>query len=83
MEFDVLDMVLWKVSPWKGGIRFRKQEKLGLQFIGPFQVVARVGEVAYWLELFEELSQIHSTFHVFQHRKLLMDDTLVVPLDEI
>ena len=57
-------MVLLKVSPWKGVIRFRKRGKLGPRFIGPFRVVARVRKVAYRLDLPAELSQIHNTFHV-------------------
>ena len=57
-------MVLLKVSPWKGVIRFRKRGKLGPQFIGPFRIVARVGKVAYRLELPKELSRTHNTFHV-------------------
>ena len=64
MEFQVGDMVLLKVSPWKGVIRFRKRGKLGPRFILPFRVVARVGKVAYRLDFPAELSQIHITFHV-------------------
>ena len=58
------DMVLLKVSPWKGVIRFRKRGKLGPMYTGPFRVVSRVGNVAYRLDLPAELSQIHSTFHL-------------------
>ena len=83
MEFQVGDMVLLKVSPWKGVIRFRKRGKLGPRFIGPFRVLARVGQVAYRLDLPEELSQIHNTFHVSQLRKCLVDEAAVVPLEDI
>ncbi|KAJ9562284.1 hypothetical protein OSB04_007444 [Centaurea solstitialis] len=66
LEFQVGDYVLLKVSllkvsPWNGVIRFRKRGKLGPRFIGPFQVIARVGKMAYHLELPEPLSQIHNT----------------------
>lgn len=47
IESEVEDMVLLKVSPWKGVIYFRKKGKFGTQFIGSFRVVARVGMVAY------------------------------------
>ena len=76
-------MVLLKVSPWKGVIRFRKRGKLGPRYIGSFRIVARVGRVAYRLELPEELSRIHSTFHVSQLRKCIMDQEAVVSLDDI
>jgi hypothetical protein len=77
------DDVLLKVSPWKGVIRFRKRGKLGPRFIGPFKVIARVGKVAYRLELPPELSQIHNTFHVSQLRKCLADESAHVPIDDI
>ncbi|KAI3778451.1 hypothetical protein L2E82_07749 [Cichorium intybus] len=83
LEFQVGDSVLLKVSPWKGVIRFRKRGKLGPRFIGPYKVIARVGEVAYRLELPVELSLIHDTFHVSQLRKCVVDETTVVPLEDI
>ncbi|KAI3742668.1 hypothetical protein L1987_60360 [Smallanthus sonchifolius] len=64
VEFDVGDRVMLKVSPWKEIIRLRKRGKLSLRFVGPFRILARVGEVAYRLKLPDELSGIHPTFHV-------------------
>ena len=77
------DIVLLKVSRWKGVIRFRKWEKLGPRYICPFRVLAQVSEVAYHLDLPAELSQIHNTFHVCQLWKCLVDDSAVMPLEDI
>ncbi|GJR22975.1 putative reverse transcriptase domain-containing protein [Tanacetum coccineum] len=62
-EFQVGDEVMLKVSPWKGVVRFGKRGKLNPRYVGPFKVIERVGEVAYKLELPEELSRVHNTFH--------------------
>ncbi|GKF43496.1 hypothetical protein Tco_0130048 [Tanacetum coccineum] len=63
MEFEVGDKVMLKVSPWKRVVRFGKRGKLNPRFVGPFKVIKRVGDVAYKLELPEELSRVHNTFH--------------------
>ncbi|GJS49005.1 putative reverse transcriptase domain-containing protein [Tanacetum coccineum] len=83
LEFEVGDMVLLKVSPWKGVVRFRKREKLSPRYIGPFKVLARIGHVANTLELPEELKGIHSTFHVSNLKKCLAESEVVVSLEEI
>ncbi|KAD3066844.1 hypothetical protein E3N88_34724 [Mikania micrantha] len=83
IEFEVGDQVLLKVSPWKGVIRFRKRGKLSPRFIGPFRIMARVGKVAYRLDLPDELSGIHPTFHVSHLRKCLADDVAYVSLSDI
>ncbi|GJS84987.1 hypothetical protein Tco_0751528 [Tanacetum coccineum] len=77
------DMVLLKVSPWKGAVHFGKRGKLSPRYIGPFKIVARVGPVAYTLELPEELKGIHSTFHVSNLKKCLAEGDVVVPMEEI
>ena len=72
-----------KVSPWKGTVRFGKRGKLNPRYIGPFEIIARVGPVAYKLHLPHELSNIHPVFHVSNLKKCLSDETLTIPLDEI
>nr|GEU29834.1 putative reverse transcriptase domain-containing protein [Tanacetum cinerariifolium] len=83
LEFSVGDYVLLKVSPWKGVVRFRKKEKLAPRFVGPFEIIEKVGLVPYMLDLPEELYGVHDTFHVSNLKKCLADPTLQVPLDEI
>ncbi|GJT95957.1 putative reverse transcriptase domain-containing protein [Tanacetum coccineum] len=83
MEFNVGDMVMLKVSPWKGVIRFGKRGKLSPRYVGPFKIIERIGPVAYRLELPEKLRGIHNTFHVSNLKKCLADENLVIPLEEI
>ncbi|GJV65444.1 hypothetical protein Tco_1476272 [Tanacetum coccineum] len=80
LEFQVGDMVMLKVSPWKGVIRFRKRGKLNPQYIGPFIILAKVETVAYRLEFSKQLSRVHSIFHVSNLKKYLSNDTLAIPL---
>ncbi|GJV28874.1 hypothetical protein Tco_1385322 [Tanacetum coccineum] len=81
MEFQVGDKVMLKVSPWKGVVRFGKRGKLNPRYVGPFKVLEKVGEVAYKLELPEELSRVHNTFHVSNLKKCYADEPLAVLLD--
>ncbi|GJS59542.1 putative reverse transcriptase domain-containing protein, partial [Tanacetum coccineum] len=83
LEYEVGDMVLLKVSPWKGVVCFGKRRKLSPRYIRPFKILARVGPVAYTLELLEELKGIHSTFHVSNLKKCLAEGDIVVLTDEI
>ncbi|GJT13633.1 putative reverse transcriptase domain-containing protein [Tanacetum coccineum] len=83
LEFEVGDMVLLNVSPWKGVVRFGKNGKLNPRYIRPFRILARVGPVAYTLELPEELKGVHGTFHVLNLKKCLAKGDIVILMDEI
>ncbi|GJS20964.1 putative reverse transcriptase domain-containing protein [Tanacetum coccineum] len=83
LEFSVGDYVLLKVSPRKVMVRFGKKGKLVPRFVGPFEIIEKVGLVAYQLDLLEELNGVHNTFHVSNLKKCLADPTLKVPWDEI
>ncbi|GJU32957.1 hypothetical protein Tco_1176546 [Tanacetum coccineum] len=83
MEFEVGNRVMLKVSPWKRIIQFGKRGKLNPRYVGPFKVLAKVGKVSYKLELPQELSRVHHTFHVSNPKKCYADEPLVMPLEGI
>ncbi|GJX17217.1 putative reverse transcriptase domain-containing protein [Tanacetum coccineum] len=76
MEFQVGDKVMLKFSPLKGVVRFGKRGKLNPRYVGPFKVIEMVGEVAFKLELPEELSRVHNTFYVCNLKKCYADELL-------
>ncbi|GJZ23680.1 putative reverse transcriptase domain-containing protein [Tanacetum coccineum] len=61
----------------------KKIGKLNPRYIEPFKIIAKVGTIAYRLKLPEQLSRVHSTFHVSNLKKCLSDETLAILLDEI
>uniref|UniRef100_A0A2N9FG06 Reverse transcriptase domain-containing protein n=1 Tax=Fagus sylvatica TaxID=28930 RepID=A0A2N9FG06_FAGSY len=71
LELEVGDHVFLKVSPWKGVARFGKKGKLSPRYVGPFEILERVGPVAYQLALPPALSKIHDVFHVSALRKYI------------
>nr|GEV78157.1 putative reverse transcriptase domain, ribonuclease H-like domain protein [Tanacetum cinerariifolium] len=75
-----------KAAPFEalyGVVRFGKRGKLNSRYIGPFKVLAKVRTVAYRLKLPEQLSRVHSTFHVSNLKKCLSDEPLAISLNEV
>ena len=83
LEFEVEDRVFLKLSPWKGVVHFGKRGKLNPRYIGPFEIVERIGLVAYRLDLPEEFSRVHNVFHISMLRKYIPDPSHVLETQEI
>ena len=83
MEYAVGDKVVLRVSSWKGILRFRKQGKLSPRYIGPYEIIERVGPLAYWLALSRELSQIHDVFQVSMLRRYRSDPSHVIEVSDV
>ncbi|KAH9763326.1 Endonuclease [Citrus sinensis] len=73
LEFKVGDRVFRRISPWKRVLRFGKRVKLSPRYIGPYEIIKRIGLLAYRLALPPELSRIHDVFHVSMLRKYIYD----------
>ncbi|WP_222196276.1 hypothetical protein, partial [Modestobacter italicus] len=80
LNFKVGDFVYLKALPRKGVVRFGKRSKLVPRFIGPFEVIKEVGNVAYQLALPSSMSKVYDVFHVSMFRKSLRDPTHVIDL---
>ena len=83
LEFAVGDHVFLKVSPWKGITRFGHKGKLSPRYIGPFEILERVGLVAYRIALPPALSKIHNVFHVSSLRKYILDPSHILDFQPI
>ena len=83
LEFQVGDYVFLKISPTRGVIRFGSRGKLSPRFIGPFEIIGRVGQVAYRLDLPQTLAGVHNVFHTSQLKKYLRDEEHVVDHSEL
>ena len=83
IEYEVGDKVFLKVSPWRKVLRFGKKEKLSLRFIGPYEVLGRIGPVTYRLVLPPELAKLHDVFYVSMLRKYRYDESLILPVQDI
>lgn len=83
IEFSVGDKVFLKVSPWKKVLRFGKKGKLSPRFIGPYEILERVGPVAYRLALPPDLEKIHNVFHISMLRRYRSDPSHIISPESI
>ena len=83
IQYEIGEKVFLKVSPWKKMMRFGKKGKLSSRFIGAYEVIEKVGPVAYRLALPPELEKIHSVFHVSMLRRYRSDPSHVVSTETI
>ncbi|KAL0553867.1 hypothetical protein IC582_007771 [Cucumis melo] len=83
LEFDVGDKVFLKVAPMKGVLRFERRGKLSPRFVGPFEILERIGPVAYRLALPPSLSTVHDVFHFSMLRKYVSDPSHVVDYEPL
>ncbi|TYK21202.1 pol protein [Cucumis melo var. makuwa] len=83
LEFEVGDMVFLKVAPMKGVLRFKKKGKLSPRFVGPFEILERIGPVAYHLALPPSFFAVHDVFHVSMLRRYVTDPTHVVDFEPL
>ncbi|KAL4354354.1 hypothetical protein GQ457_06G000620 [Hibiscus cannabinus] len=83
IEYVVGDRVFLKVSPWKKVMRFGRKGKLSPRYIGPYEIVERVGSVAYRLLFPIELERIHDVFHVSMLQRYRSYMSHVMPVEEI
>ena len=73
LAFNVGVHVFLKVSPLKGSLRFGQKGKLTPRYIGPFEILHKIGPVAYRLALPPTLQGIHDVFHIAQLRRYIPD----------
>ena len=78
IQYAIDEKVFLKVSPWKKVMRFGKKGKLSLRFIRPYEVIEKVGPVAYKLALPPELEKIHNVFHVSMLRRYKLEPSHLV-----
>ena len=83
LEFEVGDHVFLKVMPKRGVVKFGKREKLTPRFIGPFEILERIGTVVYRLALPPSMSGVHEVFHVSILRKYTPDPSHIVDWGQI
>ena len=80
IEYEVGDKVFLKISAWKKILWFGKKGKLSPRFIGPYEILERIGPVAYRLALPPELAKLHNMFHVSMLRRYRSNESLILQM---
>ena len=80
LEIDVGDQVYLKISPMKIVRRFGRKGKLSVRYVGPYEILKHVGEVAYELALPAKLASVHPVFHVSMLKKCLGNPSSILPV---
>ena len=83
IAYEVGDKVFLKLSPWRKMLRFGKKRKLSPRFIGSYEVLERIGPVAYRLALPLELAKLHDVFHVLMLQRYRYDESHILLVQEI
>ena len=83
IEYEVSDKVFLKVSPWRKILRFGKKGKLVPRFIGPYEILERIGPTAYRLALPSELAKLHNVFHVSMLQRYRYDGSHILLVQDV
>ncbi|XP_015068727.1 uncharacterized protein LOC107013295 [Solanum pennellii] len=81
LECEIGYHVYLKISPIKGLMRFVRKEKLSPRYVGPYEILQRIGKVDYELKLPNELASVHPVFHVCMLKKCIGDPVSILPID--
>ena len=83
LEFNVGDKVFLKIAPMRGVMRFGKKGKLSPRYIGPFEILERIGDLAYKLALPPSLASVHNVFHVSMLKKYIQNSSHVLSYEQL
>ena len=83
IKYEVGDKVFLKVLPWRKILQFGKKGKLSPRFIRPYEILERIGPVAYRLALPPELAKLNNVFHVSMLRKYRHEESHILPVQDI
>ena len=83
LEYEVDYWVCLKVSPMKGFMRFVKKGKVSPLYVGHYKIFKRIGNLAYELEIPQELTAVHQVFHVSMLKKYMCDPSLIIPIENV